>query len=153
MGGYADINRLHSWNLDFVDKTDEDSRYRTFAEKVEESLLFVRAVGIDTGVDAFRKVDLYTARRCNDSLLYEQALTRRGSTTGGWYDCSAQMLFLGQPDDEAVLEYTRGISNPLGIRVGEETTPKDILNVIIRINSIGERGKLTFVVRKGANQI
>ena len=63
------------------------------------------------------------------------------------------MLFLGQPDDEAVLEYTRGISNPLGIRVGEETTPKDILNVIIRINSIGERGKLTFVVRKGANQI
>ena len=41
MGGYADINRLHSWNLDFVDKTDKDSRYRTFAEKVEESLLFV----------------------------------------------------------------------------------------------------------------
>ena len=63
------------------------------------------------------------------------------------------MLFVGRPDKKAVLEYTHGIDNTLGIRVGEETTPKDILNVIIRINSIGERGKLTFVVRKGANQI
>jgi 3-deoxy-7-phosphoheptulonate synthase len=26
-GGYADISRLHAWNLDFVETTDEGSRY------------------------------------------------------------------------------------------------------------------------------
>jgi 3-deoxy-7-phosphoheptulonate synthase len=26
-GGYADISRLHAWNLDFVESTDEGSRY------------------------------------------------------------------------------------------------------------------------------
>ena len=28
-GGYADISRLHAWNLDFVEQTDEGSRYGT----------------------------------------------------------------------------------------------------------------------------
>eukprot|EP00957_Ditylum_brightwellii_P025807 1952058-Ditylum_brightwellii.AAC.1 len=27
-GGYADISRLHAWNLDFVENTPEGSRYR-----------------------------------------------------------------------------------------------------------------------------
>jgi len=33
-GGYADISRLHAWNLDFVEQTDEGSRYvlSTFVE-------------------------------------------------------------------------------------------------------------------------
>jgi 3-deoxy-7-phosphoheptulonate synthase len=30
-GGYADISRLHAWNLDFVEQTDEGSRYAFFA--------------------------------------------------------------------------------------------------------------------------
>jgi len=29
-GGYADISRLHAWNLDFVEQTDEGSRYVHF---------------------------------------------------------------------------------------------------------------------------
>jgi 3-deoxy-7-phosphoheptulonate synthase len=28
-GGYADISRLHAWNLDFVEQTEEGSRYVT----------------------------------------------------------------------------------------------------------------------------
>jgi len=35
-GGYADISRLHAWNLDFVEGTEDGSRYRKFAEKVDE---------------------------------------------------------------------------------------------------------------------
>lgn len=31
-GGYADISRLHAWNLDFVEQTDEGSRYVVRAE-------------------------------------------------------------------------------------------------------------------------
>ena len=47
-GGYADLSRLHAWNLDFVEDTEEGSRYRKFANKVDESLRFMKAIGIDT---------------------------------------------------------------------------------------------------------
>ena len=47
-GGFADISRLHAWNLDFVEDTDEGSRYRKLAAKVDESLRFMKAIGIDT---------------------------------------------------------------------------------------------------------
>jgi len=35
-GGYADISRLHAWNLDFVEATEDGSKYRKFADKVDE---------------------------------------------------------------------------------------------------------------------
>ena len=50
------------------------------------------------------------------------------------------MLFVGWTDNETVLEYTRGIDNTLGIRLGEEMTPNDLLNAISRMNPMGERG-------------
>ncbi len=76
-GGYADISRLHAWNLDFVEKTEEASRYRKFATKVDESLRFMKAIGVDTSAATFTKTDFYTAHECL-LLPYEQALTRQG---------------------------------------------------------------------------
>ena len=66
-----------------MDKTDEDSRYRTFAEKINKSLLFVRDPGIDTAGDALRKSNFYIAHRRDDNLPYEKALTWRDFTTRG----------------------------------------------------------------------
>lgn len=34
-GGYADISRLHAWNLDFVEQTDEGSRYVFLSSMLE----------------------------------------------------------------------------------------------------------------------
>jgi 3-deoxy-7-phosphoheptulonate synthase len=34
VGGYADISRLHAWNLDFVEQTKQGSNYRAFSTKV-----------------------------------------------------------------------------------------------------------------------
>ena len=41
------------------------------------------------------EVDVYTS---HEALLlgYEEALTRQDSLTGGWYDCSAHMLWIGE---------------------------------------------------------
>ena len=33
-GGYADISRLHAWNLDFVENLPAGSRYREMSSKV-----------------------------------------------------------------------------------------------------------------------
>jgi len=128
-GGYADIARLHAWNLDFVDSTPSGSRYRKFADKVDESLRFMKAIGIDTAGPAFRSTDFYTAHECL-LLDYEEALTRQDSTTGKWYDCSAHMLWVGERTrqiDGAHLEFVRGVGNPLGVKVSDKCTPDELI--------------------------
>lgn len=89
-GGYADISRLHAWNLDFVEKSDEGSRYRKLASKVDESLRFMKAIGVDTESATFKQAQFFTAHECL-LLSYEQALTRKDSTTGACLFSSAVM--------------------------------------------------------------
>ena len=71
-----------------------------------------------------KRVDFYTS---HEALLlsYEEALTRRDSTTGAWYDCSAHMLWIGERTrqiDGAHVEFLRGVENPLGCKVGPTAT-------------------------------
>lgn len=40
-GGFADINQLHAWNMDFVRNTPEGSKYRELASKIEDTLRFM----------------------------------------------------------------------------------------------------------------
>eukprot|EP00533_Pseudo-nitzschia_delicatissima_P002203 CAMPEP_0116097074 /NCGR_PEP_ID=MMETSP0327-20121206/10520_1 /TAXON_ID=44447 /ORGANISM="Pseudo-nitzschia delicatissima, Strain B596" /LENGTH=491 /DNA_ID=CAMNT_0003588819 /DNA_START=93 /DNA_END=1568 /DNA_ORIENTATION=+ len=154
-GGYADISRLHAWNLDFVEQTEEGSRYRTFATKVDESLRFMKAIGVDTGSPAFTKTDFFTAHECL-LLPYEQALTRMDSTTGRWYDCSAHMLWVGERTrqlDGAHLEFCRGVNNPLGVKISDKCTPEELLTIINTMNPKNIPGRLTIIVRMGAEKL
>jgi len=154
-GGYADLSRLHAWNLDFVEQTDEGSRYRKFATKVDESLRFMKAIGVNTADDTFKKTDFYTAHECL-LLPYEQALTRQDSTTGKWYDCSAHMLWVGERTrelDGAHLEFTRGIGNPLGVKISDKCTPEELIRICDTMNPNNTPGKLTIIVRMGAEKL
>ena len=55
----------------------------------------MRACGIDLARrQRIQGVDFYTSHEAL-ILPYEQALTRRDSLTGDWYDCSAHMLWVG----------------------------------------------------------
>jgi len=154
-GGYADISRLHAWNLDFVDGTEEGSRYRLFASKVDESLRFMKAIGVDTSKPEFTSVDFYTSHECL-LLPYEQALTRQDSITGKWYDCSAHMLWVGERTrnlDGAHLEFTRGICNPLGVKISDKCTPEELIRIINKMNPHNIPGKLSIIVRMGAEKL
>ncbi|EED86472.1 2-dehydro-3-deoxyphosphoheptonate aldolase [Thalassiosira pseudonana CCMP1335] len=154
-GGYADITRLHAWNLDFVKNTEEGSRYRLLASKVEESLRFMKAIGVDTSRPEFTSVDFYTAHECL-LLPYEQALTRQDSITGKWYDCSAHMLWVGERTrnlDGAHLEFTEGICNPLGVKISDNCTPEDLIQTIERMNPHNTPGRLSLIVRMGSDKL
>ena len=134
VGGYADISRLHAWNLDFVAQTQQGSQYRALATKVDESLRFMKAIGVNTQTQAFTQTQFYTAHECL-LLPYEQALTRQDSTTGRWYDCSAHLLWVGERTrqmDNAHLEFVRGIGNPLGVKVSDKCTPEQLLEMVDR---------------------
>jgi len=155
VGGYSDISRLHAWNLDFMERTTEGSMYRSLAWKIDESLRFMRAIGIDTTASTLTQTPFYTAHECL-LLPYEQALTRQDSTTGRWYDCSAHMLWVGERTRQpggAHFEFVRGISNPLGVKISDKATPRDVLDIIDALNPQNTPGRLALITRMGAENI
>ena len=85
------------------------------------------ACGIDLDSEAqLHEVDFYTS---HEALLlgYEEALTRRDSLTGDWYDCSAHLLWIGHRThqlDGAHVEFLSGVQNPIGLKVGPDVTPE-----------------------------
>ena len=85
-------------------------------------------------------------------LQYEEALTRIDSTTGGWYDCSAHMLWIGdrtRQADGAHVDFLSGVGNPLAIKAGPSLEPDDLLALVDRLNPPNEPGRLTVIARMG----
>ncbi len=155
-GGYADLQKVHSWNLDFVTDGPLAARYKSMADEIGRALDFMRACGI-TGdnVAAMRETDFYTA---HEALLlpYEQAMTRVDSTSGDWYDTSAHFLWIGARTkqlDGAQVEFVRGIKNPLGLKCPPDLNPDDLIRLIDMINPDNEPGRLSLIARMGAGKV
>jgi len=154
-GGYADISRLHAWNLDFVETLPVGSRYREMCGKVDESLRFMRAIGVDTRSPTFTQTNFYTAHECL-LLPYEQALTRQDSITDRYYDCSAHMLWVGERTrqlDHAHLHFVAGVGNPIGVKVSDKATPDELLQLIQTVNPDNIPGRVVIIVRMGAEKL
>ncbi len=155
-GGFADLTKVHRWNLDFTQKSVAYEKYQEITSKIEESLRFMDACGINSNTAPnLAQTVLYTS---HEALLlnYEEALTRLDSTTNKWYDCSAHMLWIGDRTrglDEAHVEFLRGVENPVGIKAGPTTTVDDLLKLIDAVNPENEAGKLNIIVRMGAEKV
>ncbi len=154
-GGYADISRLHAWNLDFVENLPAGSRYRQMSTKVDESLRFMKAIGVDTRTPTFTQCNFYTAHECL-LLPYEQALTRQDSITERWYDCSAHMLWIGERTrqlDHAHVHFCKGINNPIGIKISDKAVPEDLIKLLDTVNPDNIPGRVVIIVRMGAKKL
>ena len=155
-GGFADLNRVHAWTQEFIESSPEGQRYQTLATEIENALAFMRACGIDTENNAaLHQVDVYTS---HEALIlgYEEALTRRDSLTGDWYDCSAHMLWIGERTrqlDGAHIEFLRGVGNPIGCKVGPSATPDFVLELCQVLNPARIPGRLTLISRMGADNV
>jgi 3-deoxy-7-phosphoheptulonate synthase len=155
-GGMADLNKVHSWNLNYMKDHTLGEKYEELASKISESLKFMEACGINSAnTAALNQTTLFTS---HEALLlnYEEALTRKDSLTGDWYDCSAHMLWIGDRTrglDEAHIEYFRGIKNPIGCKVGPSMQEDELIKLIDTLNPENEAGRLNLIVRMGANQI
>jgi 3-deoxy-7-phosphoheptulonate synthase len=155
-GGFADLHRVHRWNLGFVEKSPEGQRYQELADRLADTLGFMAACGLTSETTPqIRETDFFTS---HEALLlgYEQALTRVDSLTGEWYDCSAHMLWVGdrtRQADNAQIEFLRGVKNPLGMKCGPSLKPDDLLRAIDLLNPDNEPGRLTLIVRLGADDV
>lgn len=155
-GGFAALDRVHAWNQEFVASSPAGQRYDQLATEIDRALRFMRATGMDTETNAnLREVDVFTS---HEALLlpYEEALTRRDSTTGSWYDCSAHMLWIGERTrdlDGAHVEFLRGVGNPIGCKIGPSVSGEEVINICEAINPARLPGRLTLISRMGAGNI
>ncbi|WP_292477230.1 3-deoxy-7-phosphoheptulonate synthase class II, partial [Mesorhizobium sp.] len=155
-GGYASLENVHRWMLGFVADSPQGEKYESLANRITETMDFMRAVGITSETNfALRETDFYTS---HEALLlgYEEALTRVDSTSGDWYATSGHMIWIGdrtrQPD-HAHVEYCRGIENPLGLKCGPSLTPDGLLELIDLLNPENEPGRLTLIARFGSDKV
>ncbi|KAF5733352.1 3-deoxy-d-arabino-heptulosonate 7-phosphate synthase isoform 1 [Tripterygium wilfordii] len=154
-GGYAAMQRVSQWNLDFAKNSEQGDRYRELGHRVDEALGFMAAAGLGVGHPIMTTTEFWTSHECL-LLPYEQAFTREDSTSGLYYDCSAHMLWVGERTrqlDCAHVEFLRGISNPLGIKVSDKMDPNELVRLIDILNPQNKPGRITVIVRMGAENM
>lgn len=72
------------------------------------------------------------------------------------YDLSAHFLWVGDRTrqiDHAHLEFLRGISNPIGIKLGPDLVIKEFMEILDLVNPSYEQGKIVLICRFGVHQI
>jgi len=83
-------------------------------------------------------------------------MTREDSLTGGWYDTSAHLLWIGDRTrqlDGAHLEFLAGVGNPLGVKLGPSVTPDEVVAICRRLDPQRVPGRLTLIARLGAARV
>jgi 3-deoxy-7-phosphoheptulonate synthase len=155
-GGFADLSQVHVWNQQFVASSNAGRRYEAIAGEIDRAMRFMHACGIDLGGEAtLHQVEFWTS---HEALIlgYEEALTRRDSLTGDWYDCSAHQLWVGERTrqlDGVHLQFLSGVGNPLGCKLGPSATADEAVEICRILDPDRVPGRLTLISRMGAGQV
>jgi 3-deoxy-7-phosphoheptulonate synthase len=155
-GGYANLENAHRWMLGFVKDSPQSGRYQELADRITETLGFMRAIGLDPEEhQELSRTDFYTS---HEALLlgYEEAMTRVDSTSGDYYATSGHMIWIGDRTrqfDHAHVEYCRGVKNPIGLKCGPSLKSDDLLRLVDILNPLNEPGRLTLIARFGSDKV
>ncbi len=155
-GGYANLEHVHQWMLGFLKDSPASEQYNDLANRLTDTLGFMRAVGITAETaPQLRTTDFFTS---HEALLlgYEQAMTRVDSTSGDYYATSGHMLWIGDRTrqlDHAHVEFARGIKNPIGLKCGPSLKADELIKLIDVLNPENEPGRLTLIARFGADKV
>src|SRR6202020_3563595 len=85
-----------------------------------------------------------------------QAQTRYIERQKRWYNLSTHMPWIGMRTaniDGAHVEYFRGISNPIGVKVGASMSAEWLQELIQVLNPQNQPGRLTLIHRFGIKDI
>jgi 3-deoxy-7-phosphoheptulonate synthase len=149
--GFVDPHRLEYWDLDWVGDSPMAEEYRRMARTIGASLRFMEnIVGVHPG--ELHWIDFFTSHE-GLHLLYEQAQTRQVPHREGWYNLSTHFPWIGMrtaDPDGAHVEYFRGISNPVAVKVGPAITPAVLRRLIDILQPEDDPGRLTLIHRFGS---
>lgn len=153
-GGFADIERMHDWNVKFAASSSQSERYQVVAGHITKAIHFLKASGVNANLlSELHEAEMFVS---HEALLlgYEQALTRNDN--GKSYDLSSHMLWIGDRTralDEAHVAFCSEIENPIGVKIGPTATIDDVLGLSERLNPNRIPGRLIFVSRMGEDNI
>lgn len=184
--GFADLHNPDTWDLSFVKQGQKRETYEQMTkvqhcfcdfkslvtldvlQEIVAALDFMKACGAHDD-PSMRRVELFSSHE-GLVLDFEQAMTKRVGDK--YYNVGAHFLWIGDRTrqlDGAHVEYFRGISNPIGIKVspfclaycdpclitlspqvGPTTKPAELVELIQKINPTNEAGRITLITRFGA---
>lgn len=149
--GDLDISSLEDW----ISSTPYGSNQKQFVENIRKSVSMMKNMGlIPEKSPMIREPDFFLS---HEGLLlhYEEAMTRCEESSGDYYNCGAHTIWLGERtrNSQAHLEYLRGIENPIGIKIGPDCTPQEMLQTIQHLNPTNEWGKIMLIFRMGKDHI
>lgn len=153
-GGFGDLHHPEVWNLAFVDHAERPEPYRELTRDIQRAVRFLEA-SAGRRLDEMATVDFYTSHEALH-LPYEQALSELPPLRDGWYDLGTHFPWVGDRTrgiDGAHVEFVRGIRNPVGVKVGPNADPAEVVELARVLNPGDEPGRLTFIHRMGAHGI
>ncbi len=155
-GGFADLKKVHTWNLGFIKKSPEAKKFKELEDKIADALAFMDACGINSDFNRrLKTVNFWTS---HEALLlpFEETMTRVDSTTGEYHDTSAHFVWIGDRTrqlDGGHVEFCRGIENPIGIKCGPTLKAEDLIKLCRKLNPKNEKGKITLISRFGHENV
>jgi 3-deoxy-7-phosphoheptulonate synthase len=153
-GGFADLHHPEYWDLAFVSHSPLEKQYRRIVESISDSLDFFESIS-GGPVHHTRRADFYASHE-GLHLLYEQAQTRFIDRRQRWYNLSTHFPWIGMRTadvDGAHVEFFRGVTNPIGIKIGPAMTAEWLQELVARLNPRNDPGRLTLIHRFGVNEI
>jgi 3-deoxy-7-phosphoheptulonate synthase len=153
-GGFADLHHPEYWDLDFVRHSPLKDAYEKIVHSISDSLDFLEAA-TRSAIHEAGRVNFYASHE-GLHLLYEQAQTRFIERQQRWYNLSTHMPWIGMRTaalDGAHVELFRGISNPMGIKIGPAMSAEWLQGLIATLNPNNEPGRLVLIHRMGVKEI
>jgi 3-deoxy-7-phosphoheptulonate synthase len=152
-GGFADLHHPERWALQLVQASPRRAAYERTMRAIVDAIELMESIGASSE-DALRRIELHTS---HEALLlpFEEAMTRTLPGQGS-YNLSAHYVWIGYRTsqlDGAHVEYVRGLRNPIGIKVGADTEPSVLCELLARVDPDREAGRVTLITRFGAQNV
>lgn len=152
--GFADLHNPDQWQLKFLQSsnTPQLKKYQHKVDLLLSTIALMESISGET-TQNLDKVEFFT---CHEALLlhYEAALTRK--VNGQWYNLSTHYPWIGMRTahhGSGHIEYMKGLSNPIAIKVGPEMQPNELEKLLKTLNPDNELGKISLIHRFGVKNI
>ena len=153
-GGFADLHHPEYWDLGFVKHSPLKDAYQRIATSIADSLDFLEGLS-GRRVHEATHAGFFAS---HEGLLlhYEQAQTRFIPRQNRWYNLSTHMPWIGMRTAQlegAHVEFFRGISNPVGVKIGAAMDDGWLQGLVATLNPQNVPGRLALIHRFGAREI
>ena len=153
--GMADLSLVHDWNKDFLRTSRAAERYEALASEIDRGMRFMAACGVDD--PSLHSVEFYAS---HEALLldYERAMLRMDTRADEprLYDLSGHFLWVGERTrqlDGAHIAFAELLANPIGLKIGPDTTPEQAVEYVERLDPHRVPGRLTLISRMGNGKV